>query len=247
MAEAAAKRTGVSAAVLTCLGCVSAMYDWAWADAEGQLRHAIRLSPDYVAAHHWFAADILIPQGRFPEAETELAIAQQLDPLSLTVSASIGRCAYLSRRYPAAVKELARTLELDRHFGIAHFFLGQTYTEMGRLAEAVTSLQEGLRLSPSSPEILAALGNVYARSGNLDAAHNVLGQLSHLAQRRYVSPSAYAEVHAGLREHDTAIQWLERACDERATDAVWFGVRPVFDGLRSDTRCVALCRTILGA
>ena len=44
----------------------------------------------------------------------------------------------------------------------------------------------------------------------------MLRQLHELARQRYVSPYHFAYVHTGLGEHDEAIDWLERAYEQRA-------------------------------
>jgi len=68
----------------------------------------------------------------------------------------------------------------------------------------------------------------------------VLGNLEALARERYVSSSLMAQVHTGLGDVQSALEWLEHASDARAADLAWLAVRPVFDRLRSEPRFNAL-------
>jgi serine/threonine-protein kinase len=222
------------------LACVSALYDWDWPEAEQLFRHAIAVHPEQSTPHQWYATNLLLPHGQFREAEAELAIARELDPLSLAGAASAGLHAYYAHRYEKAVDTLLRTLALDNRFAFAQFVLGLTYTEMQQYDAANTAFNAAMTLSPTSPEILAGLGYSAARAGNADRARGVLSELLSASERRYVSASLVAQIHAGLDDADSAFVWLTKAVDDRATDVAWMGVRPVFDRLRTDERFRAL-------
>jgi TolB-like protein/Flp pilus assembly protein TadD len=244
MAQEAMKLVDSSPDVFTSLGCVGAMYDWAWPEAERHFRRAIEINPQYPTARQWYAINLLVPQQRFAEARAELEIAAELDPLSLAVGASGGLTAYFARDYGDAVNGLERTLDLDADFAIARFFLGHAYTELSKYDEAIRALEAVTRLPTRSPEMVAGLGYACARAGHVDRAQAALGELAAMAESRYVSPSLPAQIHAGLKDTAAALQWLERAYEGRAADLAWLGVRPVFDGLRSEPRFLALCGKI---
>jgi serine/threonine-protein kinase len=227
-----------------CRACVRAVYDWSWAEAERDFRHAIDVNPSYPTAHHWYAINHLVPVGRFDEATEELRRALELDPLALAIKTSVGMKDYFAGQYDDAVGELASTLEFDQGFGNAHFFLAATYTELARYPEALSELEAAMRLSGNSPEILAALGYLHGVSGDVTAARRVLGELRRLAGERYVSPARLAQVHVGLGERTEALDRLEEAHAERAADLAWLGVRPVFASLRDEPRFMTLLTQI---
>jgi serine/threonine protein kinase/tetratricopeptide (TPR) repeat protein len=229
-----------AAEVYTSLGCLEALYDWFWGNAERDFKRAIELDPYYPTAHHWYAINFLTPMGRFEEAAQELQIAHELDPLSLAINASRGLLGFYARRYEEAVAAYRRTLEIDPRFALAHFFLGQALTALGRMEEAVAALLTALTLSPGAAEMEAALGQAYALAGRREEAEQVLRGLEKRGERSYVSPCLVATVHAALGEGDAALDWLERAGRERSADLAWIGVRPVFDGLRDEPRFRAL-------
>jgi eukaryotic-like serine/threonine-protein kinase len=219
-----------------CRGCVRSVYDWSWAEAEADFKRAIELKPSYPTAHHWYAINHLVPMRRFDEATEELHRALSLDPLALAIKTSLGMKCYFARQYEEAVRLLTGTIWLDEGFGMAHFFLGKTYTELRRFPEALEALENATRLSGRNPEILAALGYLHGVAGNIDGAQKVLDELRQIAANRYVSPEKTAQVHVGLGERANALNCLEEACAGRAADLAWLGVRPVFAGLRTEPR-----------
>ena len=91
-----------------------------------------------------------------------------------------------------------------------------------------------------TPSALADLGYVYARAGRSKDAHKVITELTNRFSREYVPPYALALVHAGLGENGRALEWLERAGEERSPRLVFLSVEPAFDGLRGDPRFAAL-------
>ncbi len=225
---------------LATLACVSALYDWSWGDAERQFRQAIDSMPGSSSGRAWYALNLLVPRGQFVEAESELRRALEVDPLSLAIAIGLGVRAYYAHEYDEAADGLANALQLDAGFAMAHYFLGLTFTELGRYDEALREMERAAGSSEGSPEMAAAAGYAFARSGNIDGARQKLGELMARANTRYVSPGLIAQVHAGLGESDSALACLERAMTARAADLAWLGVRPIFDGLRSDARLQGL-------
>jgi TolB-like protein len=238
-AKGAAQRAidivGTMSSPFATLGCIAAVYDWAWPEAERQYRRAIELNPEHPAAHHWYAINYLVPLKRFEEADTELRRAVAADPLSMPIRVSLGLRSYFAHRFEQARDELRESFELDAGSAPARLFLGLTLVEMGSFDEAVPELETALQVA-RSPEMIAALGYAFARAGHIDRARQAMGELMTFAGTRYISSSLIAQVHAGLDEPLEAFDWLEKARDAHAADLAWLPVRPVFDRLRSDAR-----------
>jgi predicted Zn-dependent protease len=77
---------------------------------------------------------------------------------------------------------------------------------------------------------------VLGRSGKRDEAAAALEELLRLSARRYVSPHSIATVYIGLGQSTEALEWLNRAADERSNWIIFLNVDPVFDPLRDDPR-----------
>jgi serine/threonine-protein kinase len=228
----------------TSVGCARATFDFDWTGADQAFRRAIELKPSYPTAHQWYALNCLAPQGRLDEAMGQLQTAHELDPLSAVITTSIGVLHYFARRYNHAVTAYRQTLEIDDRFALAHYFLGLALTQLGSHDEAVATLRQGIALSGGgeggTAEARAALAYAYARAGRRREATMALAELLELGERRYVSPSLVAVVHAGLGDTERALAALQAAYAARAADLVWLRVRPAFDGLRDHPRYAAL-------
>lgn len=91
------------------LGMTRMSYEWDWAGAEREFQRAIELDPNYATAHHWYGI-CLGATGRGDEAIASLKRAQQLDPLSLIISADVGLELHFARRYDEAIDQVRRSL-----------------------------------------------------------------------------------------------------------------------------------------
>jgi eukaryotic-like serine/threonine-protein kinase len=232
------------ALALASLGCVRSMYDWNWTAAENDFKSAIGIEPKNENAHHWYATNYLAPLARFDEARSELEIARKIDPLNLVINTSLGLQYYFERQYDQAIKEHLKTLEMDQNFGLAFYFLGQAYVQKGVFGKAIAALEHAVLLSGHSPETKAALGHAYAMAGKKVKALTVLKELKKLSAGRYVSPVLIAQICISLEDWEEAFKHLDRAYEWRSTDLIWIKTRPVYDGIRSDSRYVNLCKRI---
>ena len=61
-----------------------------------------------------------------------------------------------------------------------------------------------------------------------------------MAAGRYVSPVAFSTILIGLGEPDKAIDWMERALEDRRGWLVYLNVNPLLDPLRGLPRFEAL-------
>jgi tetratricopeptide (TPR) repeat protein len=217
------------------------LHNWEWEDAEKELKRAIELSPGYPSAHHWYS-EHLTAMGRCDESIAELKLAEKLDPLSLVISADLGRAFYYARDYDQVMRQEARTLEMDSSFWLSHINLGRSYTQKKMHAEAINKLQKARELSVGNTEVLSFLGFAYAAAGRRDEALETLRELDEHAKRTRVPPYHLAIIHAGLGEKDQAFGWLERAFEMHAVDLFTLKVEPMFDCLRSDQRFEDLLR-----
>ena len=89
---------------------------------------------------------------------------------------------------------------------------------------------------------MAGLGHAYAAAGKRDDALRILTDLNQLRKAAYVSPYAIGVIHVALGERAQALQWLQRAYEERDVQMVEIGVDPRLDPLRSDPRFQDLLR-----
>lgn len=219
-------------------------FDWDWAGAETQFRRAIELNPNYSVAHQWYAL-LLAAVGRRGEALAEAKKGQELDPVSQTTNAIMGRILYYAGQPQEAIDRLRRTVELNPDSVAAHVLLGLAYERNSDFEDAIAAFQTAAALSKRTHSLtLGLLGQAYATTGNRRDATRILAEVDALSKHAYVSPLTIALIHAGLRNNDEAFRWLEKAYEERSVWLVHLRDEPVFDTLRLDPRFADLVRRV---
>jgi TolB-like protein/DNA-binding winged helix-turn-helix (wHTH) protein/Tfp pilus assembly protein PilF len=225
------------------LGFVLCYGDWNWPAAEAEFKRAIELNPKGDVGHAVYAV-YLGDMGRSEEAIVEMKKALESDPLSALTNWNLGWLYWLAGKPEQAVEQFNKILEMDQNSPDAHAGLGMVYTSQGRHAEAIAEWREARRLSGSTASIIAGLGQANAAAGKRSEAHQVLGDLSKLSQRKYVSSYLVAGVYAGLGEKEQTLHWLEKALDEHNDSLVALNVDPSFASLRTDPRFREILRRI---
>jgi eukaryotic-like serine/threonine-protein kinase len=225
------------------LGHVKANLDWDWVGAEREFKLALKLSPNYVEAHHRYS-HYLVAVGRFEESLTESLRGLELDPIDLSMNTHLGWHYLMARQNDKAIAELEKTLELDQSFVRARLFLGQAYERTGRYEEAIAEFKKARDLYGQGQVASGMLGHAYAVAGLRSEAQKTLKNLKEQLKREYVWAYNIAVIHVGLGEKDQAFKWLEKACDDRSDDLIYLKVEPTLDPLRSDPRFIDLLRRI---
>ena len=209
-------------------------YDWDWPGAERIFRRAFEINPHFATARHWYGF-CLGMLGRVEGALEEMRRAQELDPLSLIIRTHLGLMLYRGGRYDEAIEQFRHILDMEPQFAAAHYFLGWTYQQKVMHRETLRHLQQALVLFDRSPEKLGALGHAYGVFAQEEEAREVLEELHQLSRHRFVSAYDFGILHAGLGETEKALDWLEKAYDERSFSLLMsLNAEPRLDVLRSD-------------
>ena len=205
-------------------------YDWDWPGAQREFERALELNPNYATGHYWYSY-YYYAMGRLDDALREMKRAVELDPLSLNINAELGRTLIYKGQYDAAIEQERKTLEMDPNFGVARSLLALAYLEKGQYAEAIAKAPEG-----------STLVRAYLKSGNREKAQKIVVDLKEESKRRYVSAVVLADAYVGLEDTERAIEWLQKAYDERSMRPDFMKVAPIYNNLRSDPRFQELIR-----
>ncbi len=216
------------------LGSYLALYEFDLERSEKEFRRAVELKPGYATAHQGLAANLTVVK-RFEEALAEIRLAEQLDPLSPDIGTDVGATLVFARRYDEAIAQFKRTLIREPNFSRTHSYLGWAYGSKGMFAEAIAQARSALELN-NSFFIKGYLALWLGRSGNRDEATKILAELETAAKDGYVRPSTLAVVYIGLGERERALKQLEMEVSSRSFNAVYLGVLPDVDDLRSEPR-----------
>ena len=148
---------------------------------------------------------------------------------------------YYARQYERAIDQFRQTLEMERTYTGAHYWLGLALTQAKRYPEAIAELGK-----VEGPSVAGPLGYAYAAAGRTAEARGVVDDLTPLAGvgTTGVSPFDLAVIWAGLGGKDQALGWLDKALAGRSSEMIFIAVDPMLDGLRSDPRFAALARRV---
>ncbi len=149
--------------------------------AAGFLEDALKLDPNYAAAHAFLAwcHEICFMRGGFDEADKTAGLRHARtattsgtdDATALAVAAFV--IGYLGKDHKAALSAIERALSLNPSSATAHYWGAFINATSGNVAAATTYANRALRLSPFDPVAFvahAALGRVAAREARYDEA-----------------------------------------------------------------------------
>jgi len=94
------------------------------------------------------------------------------------------------------------------------------------------------------PWYISSLGYACAAKGDRAKAEQILQDLEELSKQRYVSPANRAAVYLGLGEKEKALDWLEKAYEDRDPIFWWIDGDQLYDSVRNEPRFQALVQKI---
>ena len=215
------------------------IYDWDWAAAAREFKRSIELDSRYATAHQWYAF-LLASQGRLEEALVEAHTAQELDPASISIRRALGYVYVYARRYDQARYHLTRAVAMNPAAEESYRVLGLTLALHGLYEDAERVLREATGLAGAGTYTKVTLAYALAMGGRRDFAATLLEELEEKQRLDYVSPVELATLNIGLGNIDKALDWADRALDERRGWMAYLKVHPIVDPLRGDPRFSAL-------
>jgi TolB-like protein/class 3 adenylate cyclase/Flp pilus assembly protein TadD len=226
------------------LAIVRLYADWDWPGAEREFQKAIALNPSSALAHADYGHKLLSAvMGRYDDALAEVRRAQELDPLSVTISTQMGMVYRHARRWDQSNAQFQRTLELGSKSPWPHDQLAHNYAALGRYNDAIAAEDQAVALAGNSPYFQGVRGWILGLAGRTDEAQQMLRELEKTAAGQKVDPVAFAYIYLGLGDNDHAIAWLQKAYQEHSTEMIYLRT-PSWDSLRSDPRFITLMKDV---
>jgi serine/threonine-protein kinase len=210
--------------------------------SEKELDRAVELNPNLALIYDqygWTFSEM----GRFDDAIAVEKKALELDPLNTFLNTDLAFFLYWARRYDEATTQIHQTLELDPNNAFAHSTLGWCLIAQGNKAEATTEFQKATSLD-NLPWYISSLGYACAANGDRAKAEQIARDLDELAKQRYVSPANRAAVYLGLGEKEKALDWLEKAYEDRDPIFWWIDGDQLYDSVRNEPRFQALIQKV---
>ena len=214
------------------LAMATLFHDWSLPESAAIAKKATELEPCYGFGQYTYGTCLLV-SGQQQEALRCFETAVQLNPLSLRVNRALGWAFYLLRRYQDAENWLQAAIALSTDSIDARCLLARVYLQEDRAHDA---LNEALQCQedPTNPLALGILGACLARVNRKDEAEHAIKKLLEMSAVGYVDPYSIGQIYLGLEDFSQALESVRRSLEERTPLAMFFGLDPMLDPLRSD-------------
>jgi TolB-like protein/Tfp pilus assembly protein PilF len=227
----------------TSLAFLKMAFEWDLRGAAREFAAALRLSPNYATAHHFYSV-LLAMTGRLDEAILEAQRALELDPLSVPINNIVGEIYMFADRLDEAAAQYRKALELEPNMGMVHENLGIVLLLKGLDSEAFEEHLQALAFWGESDELLGEFRRAYEGSG----WRGFLQKRLQLALERrsgwHFEAFHIAVLYAGLGDAENALSWLEVACEARSGGIIWITLFPFFRNLFSNKRFLQIASRV---
>jgi adenylate cyclase len=232
------------------LGRLLNSYDFDWPGAEREFVRAIELNPNYPTVHQWYA-EFLAFSGRHDEALREISRALELDPLSLVINRMKGNILSFAGRQDEALAQLNKTADLYPENALVRYNLGDIFTLKGMRREAVEQYLIAFKLDGQSTTEVQKFRDAFQRNGWPGFWSEYLKTLLESQKtalekdkNAYFKNESLAFAYAANKDKDKALEYLNRAFEDRDPDLITIRMSPVYDFLADDPRFKELLKKI---
>ncbi len=215
------------------------LFDYDWNEAER--RFSLALSSDPVPAITCRSYMLYkLSLGRAREDEGLIRRLIEADPLALVNRVVFAFILEATGRTQEAEQESRHILELEENFHLGWLALGQSLCARGETGEAIRCFEKVHSLAPFETRAVAALAGLLSRTGEKLRAEELLAKLG--PPETYSVPLAWAIFHLYCGETEKAVDWWEKAIDQRDPNVVFWPRSTVGGALRASPRWPALAK-----
>ncbi len=207
-------------------------YDFDHVAAEQHFRETIAAGTRAPGPLNWYA-EFLLSMGRFEDALAANRRAEEQNPAWLEVDTVRGNIYLYSGQPEQAIPHYLKALDSEPGHGLSRFFLGQAHLPSGRHAEAIAELRLADSTLGHVPFSRAGLAYALGRAGERLEADAMLAEMTERRSQAFYPAFAIALAHLGLGQGEAALDWLDRAAQERMVGYYMPNVDPAWAPLRS--------------
>ncbi|MBI4041704.1 MAG: tetratricopeptide repeat protein [Deltaproteobacteria bacterium] len=120
--------------------------------AQTELKKEISINP-HLKEPYLLLADLQAHLRSFDEAQENYKMYIRLDPNNPKAYFHLGRIHELQQRFDTAIEFYKTAIDKDTDFSEAYFHLGLIYKHLDRKSEAISALEQFMRVSPDAPNI----------------------------------------------------------------------------------------------
>jgi TolB-like protein/Tfp pilus assembly protein PilF len=217
------------------LGFIRFEHDWDWAGAELHFRRALELNSNNVDVLSYYI-QYLIVMGQFDEGIVLEKRRRELQPSPPTWD--LAWCYMYARRFDESIAEFKKLVEIIPNNHWVFMFLAVNFAERGLYKEALEWIERARPLVPpgQSLQFDFAPAYIYGKAGKTEEAKEILDRYLKKSGEEVVDPGQIAAVYAAIGDKERALNWLEKAFEERSPAMPWLKIDFQFDPLRSEPR-----------
>jgi tetratricopeptide (TPR) repeat protein len=181
--------------------------------AERAYKEAIRLRPDYWAAHYSLGV-LYADNGRLADAARELELAVERLPASVRVYRKLGRVYHDQGDFGRAIGSYRSALEKmanDPQAYLLHQDLGLVYYTWKKYDEAISEFWEASSCAPYDPYLRVNLGTAYLAGGRLEEAAEEFRSALRIKPDLLSALRNLGTLYLKAKSIDEGIEVLERA------------------------------------
>jgi TolB-like protein/cytochrome c-type biogenesis protein CcmH/NrfG len=179
--------------------------------------------------------------GQYDQAIDVARRTLQIQPTNFWARVNLGWAYEQKAMYPEAVKEFRQALEqkpMSMDPQMKQMSMQPPVSmQMSAAADRIEATRADLGVLAA-----ASLGHALGLAGDRPGARAILDQLLRQREHAYVSPYDIALLYVGLAEKDNALDWLQKAYQERSSLLVFALREPRLAPLRSEARFATLTR-----
>jgi TolB-like protein/DNA-binding winged helix-turn-helix (wHTH) protein len=213
--------------------------EWDWEGAERAFKRALELNPSEQLTLLLYP-DLLLIKGRSEEAVAMSKLALDIDPLSPRTGKALAWVYFFAGQYDQAIEQSNKTRELFPDYVLIN--LGPSYEQKGMHEQAINEYLDAEARWGMPAEETTALRKTYASSGWRGYWDKRLELAKAEGKRKPVQAVFIAGLYSRLGDTNQALDWLERAYEERDMSLILLNVDPSWKPLRSEPRFRDLLR-----
>jgi TolB-like protein len=198
------------------------------------LERAIELSPYNATARLRYGWQ-MFGESRVGDAEREMRLAQEYDPLSPTNNVALCNILIYARKYDEAIKYCEKGLEIDRKVPGGRISLAEVYLLSGKNEQALVLASEEVKENPDDLYPQGFLGFVHARSGNTKEAVEIADRLSVAAEKNPVLYTDLALIDYTVGRKNEAFEKFNKAIEKKVVSRSVIIYDPKLDEIRADS------------
>jgi eukaryotic-like serine/threonine-protein kinase len=228
----------------TSRGVARILLNFDWQGGEDDYKRAIELNPGYLQAHTWYALSLLMPQGRLAEARGQLAYVQSADPDSLVTIEGLAMVEQFAGHFDQSSQMLEPHINKSMPFEPMIETMAENDLEKQESRSAIERLKEAPQAPDAANSRQALLAVAYAKAGERAKAIDGLQRTLQSIRQGYPLHYEAAVIYTALDEHESALEMLETASEERESGLIFLNVDPLLAPIRSEPRFQQLLKHI---